>query len=369
VLEQTERMRKEIMRYPVFFLFLALATLAPAEEAPPKLKVGIFDCPPLAIKDTDGHWSGLSVELWEAVCEKEQIPFEYVETPLTAMIGSLVRGELDAGIGEIAISAERERLVDFTQAYLENEAAVALLKGARYPALGELIEELTQHGLFTILGIMFGALTFFSVILWLIERREGKGHFGGRPMHGLGSAIWFSAVTMTTVGYGDKTPQTGLGRLLAFLWMFFGILLVSAFTGTVASSLTVTRLNQSVSRLSDLARFHNGVLEGSVGQGVLASAGISAVAFPTIEEGLKALAEKRITAFVGDEASLRYLVNRDYSASLTVDKFPSTRVRFGVACRTGLPRFQDINVGVIELTGSDEWQGMLKRWIAAPGGP
>ncbi len=56
----------------------------------------------------------------------------------------------------------------------------------------------------------------------------------------LGSALWFAAVTMTTVGYGDKTPQTPLGRFLAFLWMFFGILLVSAFTGAFASSLTVS---------------------------------------------------------------------------------------------------------------------------------
>ncbi len=57
-------------------------------------------------------------------------------------------------------------------------------------------------------------------------------HFGGKPIHGFGSALWFAAVTMTTVGYGDKTPQTPLGRGLAFIWMFLGIVLVSAFTGS-----------------------------------------------------------------------------------------------------------------------------------------
>lgn len=347
----------------VLFLFCVLACPAGAAGDAPKLKVGIFDCPPLVMKDDDGHWTGLSVDLWEAVCAREQIQFEYVEIPPGEILGRLARGEVDVGIGEIAISAERERLVDFTQAYLENEAAVALPKGSRYPALGELLEELTQHGLLNVLGIMFGALVVFSGLLWLIERRGSKTHFGGKPIHGLGSAIWFSAVTMTTVGYGDKTPQTGLGRLLAFLWMFFGILLVSAFTGTVASSLTVTRLSESVTRLSDLARFRNGVMEGAVAQGVLNGAGIATVTFPTMEAGLKALSEKRITAFVGDEVSLRYLVGRAYPGSLVVDRFPSTRVRFGIACRQGLARFQDINVGVIDLTGGDEWQEILQRWI------
>ncbi|HEY5778003.1 MAG TPA: ion channel [Terrimicrobiaceae bacterium] len=81
---------------------------------------------------------------------------------------------------------------------------------------------------------------------------------------------------MTTVGYGDKTPQTPPGRLLAFLWMFLGILLVSAFTGAVSSSITLAQLRASIGEIDDLARFRDGVMRGSLAESMLVESGIPA---------------------------------------------------------------------------------------------
>ena len=345
------------------FLLLALALAAMAQEPPPKLKVGIFDFPPLAMKDEDGRWCGLAVELWEEVSTRAQVAYEYEEVPPDKLIGRLSRGEIDLAVGILGVSAERERVVDFTQPYLENTAAAAFLKNARHPAFRELWAELTQQDLLQVLLFMLVALLVFSLVLWLIERGVHTGHFGGKPIHGLGSAIWFSAVTMTTVGYGDKTPQTLPGRILAFLWMFFGILLVSAFTGTVASSLTIARLNQSIDRLNDLSRFRNGVMNGSLMQNAMTEAGISARLFPSLEAGLKALEDKEITALVGDAVSLRYLVGKDHPHTLVVDKFPTSRIAFAMAARPGLANFQDINIALIDVIGTPQWDRAVDRWI------
>jgi len=338
------------------------ASLSVLQAEPVRLKVGVFDLPPLAFKDETGQWTGLAVDLWEEVSARAGVDFTYVEMPLERAIGALARGEIDLAIGEIAVSAERERVIDFTQAFLENPAAVALPHGSRFPGGWDLWEELSQHGLFTVLLAMLGGLVVFSLLLWIFERRANEGHFGGHPLRGLGSAVWFSAVTMTTVGYGDKTPQTGVGRFLAFLWMFFGILLVSAFTGTVASSLTVSRLTHSIDHLGDLARFRNGVLEGSLAQGTLNQAGIVTVAFPTVESGLLALAEKQVSAFVGGDLTLRYLVGQSYQETMVVDTLPMARVRYAMAARPGLPQFSEINIALIAVTGEDQWQAMVSRW-------
>lgn len=48
-------------------------------------------------------------------------------------------------------------------------------------------------------------------------------------------AIWWSFVTVTTVGYGDKFPITTEGRLIAALLMVTGVGLFGTFTGFVAS--------------------------------------------------------------------------------------------------------------------------------------
>jgi len=350
----------------VLFVLVLMSVLAmPAGAEEPKLKVGIFDFPPLAMKDEEGRWTGLAVELWEEVSAKAQVDYTYVETPLDQIIGKLSRGEIDLAVGAMGVSAERERVVDFTQPFLENMAAVAVIKNSHYPALKELFLELTQHGLLQVLLVMLGTLILFSFVLWFIERGANKGHFGGKPIHGLGSAVWFSAVTMTTVGYGDKTPQTVLGRFLAFLWMFFGILLVSAFTGTVASSLTISRLNQSVDRLGDLARFRNGVMAGTLAQNVMGEAGLSAQVFPDLESGLKALSQNQITAMVADDVSLRYLVGNTYPDTMEVDKFPTSRISFAIAARPNLPNFQDINIALIGVIGTPEWDRAVARWIGS----
>lgn len=346
---------------PLLFL-LAVTAAAVAQTAAPKLKVGIFPHPPLAMKDKDGNWNGLAVDLWEKIAEKNQYLFEYVELPTDGAIPMLHAGQVDVIVGEIGVSAARGRLVDFTQPYLQDTGAIALRKDSRYPPFKELLAELTQHGLFTVLLIMLGTLMAFSCILWWIERGVQKGHFGGRPIHGLGSAIWFSAVTMTTVGYGDKTPQTPAGRFLAFLWMFFGILLVSAFTGTVASSFTVSRLNSSVSRLSDLARFDNGVIQGSLSQTILSTAGIPFQTFPNIEKGLKAVQDGQITAFVNNKITLQYLVTKNYP-DLLVDDFSASRISYAVATRPNFPLYQDINVALIEIVESQDWEATENEWL------
>lgn len=51
----------------------------------------------------------------------------------------------------------------------------------------------------------------------------------------LGDSLWWSFVTATTVGYGDMTPETIPGRLIAVFLMIVGIGFVSMLTGTIAT--------------------------------------------------------------------------------------------------------------------------------------
>jgi len=50
-----------------------------------------------------------------------------------------------------------------------------------------------------------------------------------------GDAIWWAFVTITTVGYGDKFPVTGEGRVIAAFLMITGVALFGTFTGFIAA--------------------------------------------------------------------------------------------------------------------------------------
>jgi voltage-gated potassium channel len=70
-----------------------------------------------------------------------------------------------------------------------------------------------------------------AVIVYLFER-----HTPGSNIHTVGEALWWSFVTVTTVGYGDFYPVTAGGRITACFIMGTGLLTLAVVTAQVASS-------------------------------------------------------------------------------------------------------------------------------------
>ncbi len=70
-----------------------------------------------------------------------------------------------------------------------------------------------------------------AVIVYLLER-----HAPHSNIHTLGDAVWWSFVTVTTVGYGDFYPVTTGGRIAACFIMATGLLTLAVVTAQVASS-------------------------------------------------------------------------------------------------------------------------------------
>ena len=115
-------------------------------------------------------------------------------------------------------------------------------------------------------------------------------------------------MTMTTVGYGDKTPKTILGRIISIIWMFTAIVLISSFTAAIASALTVHNLSSAVKGLEDLQRVSVGSIENSASAEFLKEYGIISHNMKDLGTGLDEVNKEILQAFVYDEAILRYMV-------------------------------------------------------------
>ncbi|GGS12816.1 ion transporter [Streptomyces parvus] len=79
-------------------------------------------------------------------------------------------------------------------------------------------------------GAVVGLLMFGSLAVLQVERDAPDGN-----IRTIGDAVWWSFTTMTTVGYGDLAPTTGLGRLLAVGLMLSGIALLGVVTANIAA--------------------------------------------------------------------------------------------------------------------------------------
>jgi ABC-type amino acid transport substrate-binding protein len=358
-------------RRPFFFTpfvatFFLVAMTACTVAAP--LKIGVHDKPPFAMKSEDGSWTGLAVEIWKIVAKDSNLSYEFVEVPFEEIRAGIAAGRLDAAVGEISVSADDEKILDFTQPYLISTIGVALPPHQWKMAWMEAIEEFFNWTVAKFLLGTFAAMLLVSFVIWLLERRHHTGHFKG-GIDGIGSALWFAAVTMTTVGYGDKTPATMLGRFVAICWMFVGVILVSAFTATVASSMAAARINNSVTRISDFRHLNCGVLKGSISEQVAKRFGINSTPFESLEEALRCLNERKIQVAVSDKIALTYL-QRQMAKETPPVRFdiPDLKIRssfLAIPVRKDHPSFDAINESLLKLTGSSEWDGILTRWIGA----
>jgi voltage-gated potassium channel len=79
-------------------------------------------------------------------------------------------------------------------------------------------------------GAVIGLLMFGSLAVLSVERDSPHGN-----IRTLGDAVWWSFTTMTTVGYGDHAPTTGLGRMIAVGLMLSGIALLGVVTANIAT--------------------------------------------------------------------------------------------------------------------------------------
>ena len=63
-------------------------------------------------------------------------------------------------------------------------------------------------------------------IVWVLEVLNNKSHqFSRQYVTGIAMALWWSVITTSTVGYGDSVPATALGKLMAVIGLFVGIVI------------------------------------------------------------------------------------------------------------------------------------------------
>lgn len=123
---------------------------------------------------------------------------------------------------------------------------VRVLRLLRIFRILKLTEYLSEAGVITaalrasrrkIFVFLFTVITLVVLIGALMYMIEGPAHgFADIP-----TSMYWAIVTLTTVGYGDLSPQTPLGKFLASLVMIIGYAIIAVPTGIVTSELTAAR--------------------------------------------------------------------------------------------------------------------------------
>ncbi len=326
-----------------------------------RLIVGTKEAPPFAMRSEDGSWYGLSIDLWRGVAAELGLEYEFRERDLEGLIDGLTDGSLDASVAALTVTAAREARIDFSHPFHTSGLGIAVAAEQRSVWL-TVLRRLISPAFLKVLLTLAAVLLVAGALVWLFERRPNQEQFGGGLLAGLAAAFWWSAVTMTTVGYGDKAPKTAGGRIVALVWMFTAVIIISGFTATIASTLTVSQLESPVKGPEDLPRVRVATVAASTSETYLRDRQIRYTAYDTPITALDALTAGNVDAVVYDAPILRYLA---LNAAAGTRVLPQTfdRQDYGIGLPENSSLREPISRSLLRQIGEPEWQDVLIRYL------
>ncbi|MCB1163913.1 MAG: transporter substrate-binding domain-containing protein [Candidatus Krumholzibacteriia bacterium] len=336
-----------------------------SEATPPAptepLRVAVRVAPPFVVAGPDGALSGIAMELWQDVAGRLALPYRVETVGLDSLLAGTAAGRFDLGVGATTVTARREALLDFSHPFHSSGLGIATRRGGnRWLAV---LSQIVSPGF---LGVVVGLsllLLLVGALVWWFERRANPEQFDARAGHGLAAGFWFAAVTMTTVGYGDKAPRSAGGRVVTLIWMFAAIVVISFFTAGLASSLTVNSLQAAVEGPEQLPRVRVATLPGSTSARWLDARGIAYTAADSLPQLVELLAAGRVDAAVYDAPILRWLVRQHGGEDLLVLPEPLERQDYAFALLPGSPWREPLNRALLEIMEQPAYAELLERYL------
>lgn len=348
--------------YLHFLLALVLVTpmFTVGQPVDEKLTVALRVSPPFIMK-SDGGYAGVSVDLWEEIAPVIGRAFEYREyDDLGRMLHDIESGEVDLCINPLTVTSERLTRFSFTQPYFISGMAIAV-KAEQSNGIIAFIKSLFSQRFLEVVLLLVFVIFVFGFLIWLVERRKNPDQFA-KGLKGIGQGFWWSAVTMTTVGYGDKSPVSVTGRFISIIWMFTAVIIISSFTASISAALTYDKFKTNIRGIEDLHNVNVGTVSNSSTAGYLSESRIKFKGFEKLTDAIDALETGSLDAVVYDEPILRHQV---FSKGLHghVELIPSgaNSVYFGYAAKN-LEFIRKINPHLIETIEGNAWRRLLESY-------
>ncbi|KAK7497266.1 hypothetical protein BaRGS_00011560, partial [Batillaria attramentaria] len=189
-----------------------------------------------------------AIRLWSAGCRSKYLGFRgrfrFARKPISiidffVVVASVVVFTVGSEGQVFATSAIRCEVTQDTKRLCLLHTGVRFLQilrmlhvdrqGGTWRLLGSVIY-LHRQELITTLYIGFLGLIFSSYFVYLAEREEERKDFASYA-----DALWWGVITVMTIGYGDKVPQTWMGKIVASCFAVFAISFFALPAGILGS--------------------------------------------------------------------------------------------------------------------------------------
>lgn len=319
--------------------------------------VAAYESEPFVVRSGDVP-QGIMFDVWEQIAVELGWSYDvvWVET-LDELAATVETDDVDVAVAPLSSTSEREERFDFTSAVVASGPVFGVHERTENPITlaGALFSrDILRLLMWSVLGLLI-----LGHLMWWVDRRSPHSDMSPGYLRGVWDGTWWATVTVTTVGYGDTSPKTTGGRVVAMLAMLGGLFLVGAFVSEVTSALQSGRATTVVADVGDLGDRPVAVVEGSSYAGYLDDRNVETVGYDTQADAFQAAADGDLDIAVADKFTLE-AVGSSYGLRSTDDPLYSEFIAFGIV--EDSPLQNDINAVLSDLHQQGVVHEIVERW-------
>ncbi|CAB0007918.1 unnamed protein product [Nesidiocoris tenuis] len=177
----------------------------------------------------------------------------------SGMIGEILAGRADLAIADMTITRERERDADFTMPFMNLGISVLYRKPMKAPP--SLFSFLSPFS-YEVWGYILSAYLGVSFLLFIMARISPYEWTNPYPciqepteletQFSLSNSLWFTTGSILQQG-SDVAPISVSTRMVAAIWWFFTLIMVSSYTANLAAFLTIEQKIEPFTDVQGLA--------------------------------------------------------------------------------------------------------------------
>ncbi|GLT46036.1 hypothetical protein SLA2020_198260 [Shorea laevis] len=201
-----------------------------------------------------GTFKGFCIDVFTAATNllPYAVPYRFIpfgdgrkNPSYTELVNQITTGEFDAVVGDIAIVANRTKIVDFTQPFASSGLVVVAPFKKRNSGAWAFLRPFNPL-MWVVTACLF---LFVGIVVWILEHRINDD-FRGPPKQQVITILWFSFSTMFFTH--RENIVSALGRLVMVIWLFVVLIINSSYTASLTSILTVQQLSSHIKGIETL---------------------------------------------------------------------------------------------------------------------
>jgi polar amino acid transport system substrate-binding protein len=329
------------------------------------LRVATKPLEPFVFKQGD-QWAGFSIDLWNAVAQRLGLDYEWVEVGnVKEQLEAVQTGRADAAIAGISMTAEREKLVDFSHPYFDAGLQI-LTRPQGKPSLWQHLRTFLTPGLLWLLAVGLLFALVMGHIIWLVERRHNP-EFPRGYLRGMIEGVWWLFLVVATGEYRDSETRSVVKHILTAAWWLVGVALIAQFTATITANLTVQQLTSTIGGPGDLPGKSIATVRNSTAAEYLAGHGLAYIPVEHIEDAYDLLNRDEVQAVVYDSPVLLYYAAKEGKGRVQVVGAIFKPEKYGIALPPGSPLRKPINEVLLGLYQDGTYEKIQQKWFSGEG--